>query len=117
MEFIAAVFGWLVIYCMRNREFNFYPCFHDMLDTPRVQLSKGKHFNPLRSANREHQLLSASVLPALEPAGRERVEKDMTLNFRNRCSPWGQNIIQLASSLAFSPCIHVVLMQVVVHSL
>lgn len=88
-----------------------------MLDTPLVRLSKGKHLNPLRSANREHQLLSASVLPALVPAGRERVEMDMTLNFRNHCSPWGQNIIQLASSLAFSPCIHVVLMQIVVHSL
>lgn len=78
-----------------------YPCFYDMLDAPLTRLSEGKHFNPLRSANQEHQLLSASVHPAFMPAGRERVAKDMTLNFRNRFSPWGQNIIQLASSLVF----------------
>lgn len=83
-----------------------------------MQLSKGKHFNPLRSANQEHQLLSASVHPALVPAGRERVAKDMTLNFRNRFSPWGQNIIQLASSLLFFQFIQLMfLMWVVVHSL
>lgn len=78
-----------------------YPYFYDMLDAPLTRLSEGKHFNPLRSANQEHQLLSASVHPAFMPAGRERVAKDMTLNFRNRFSPWGQNIIQLASSLVF----------------
>lgn len=66
-----------------------------------MQLSKGKHFNPLRSANQEHQLLSANMHPALVPAGRERIARDMTLNFRNCFSPWGQNIVQLASSLVF----------------
>lgn len=95
-----------------------YPSFYDVLDTPLTGLSKGKHFSPLRSANQEHQLLSASMHPAFMPVGRERVAKDMTLNFRNRFSPWGQNIIQLASSLVFFQFMQLMfLMWVVVHSL
>lgn len=102
---------------MRNWGFLFYPCSHDTLDPPFIWLFEGKHFNPLRPANHEHQLLSASMLPALLPAGRERAGKDMTLNFSNCFSPRGQSIIQLASSLVFSQCIQLLLMRTVVHLL
>lgn len=57
------------------------------------------------------------MLPALLPAGRERAGKDMTLNFSNCFSPWGQSIIQLASSLVLSQCTQLFLMRTVVHLL